>query len=189
MRPDNMPLPYAPEHIGDGEQIKRYSLRISNTREGECGEFVLYSDHLADKEASRAEDRAEITRLTAICRKWQAHYESAISIAEARIAELEALLSDSKVKQADSLVNDDEAVRRDAMRLRQFELWANEGLCPHLVFNDNGWWAVTFDGGGDVSLREPPPSGTFTASVEDDMWRRTAGEAIDAAIAAAKSTT
>jgi len=76
------------------------------------------------------------------------------------------------------------ALRRDAERLRQFERWANDGLCPHLVFNDNGWWAVSFDGSGSVSLDEPPPAGSFTASVEADMWRKSPGEAIDATIAA-----
>jgi len=74
--------------------------------------------------------------------------------------------------------------RADAERLRQFDKWADQGLCPHLVFNDNGWWAVTFDGGGDMSLIEPPPDGVFTAIVESTQWRQTVVEAIDAAIAA-----
>lgn len=71
----------------------------------------------------------------------------------------------------------------DAERLRQFERWANDGLRPMLVFNDNGWWAVSFDGGGDLSLEEPPPNGSFVAYVESSQWRETVAEAIDAATA------
>jgi hypothetical protein len=55
-----------------------------------------------------------------------------------------------------------------------------------LVFNDNGWWAVSFEGGGDLSMDEPPPNGAFSAYVEASQWRETVAEAIDAAIAAAK---
>ena len=73
------------------------------------------------------------------------------------------------------------ALRVNAERLRQFEVWADEGFCPHLVFNDNGWWAVTFDGSGSICPETPPPGGEFTAIVESNQWRPTVAEAIDAA--------
>ena len=70
---------------------------------------------------------------------------------------------------------------KDGARLRKFMEWADKGLCPHLVFNDNGWWAVSFEGIGPVSMNEPPSDGQFHVNVEAGQWRRTVREAIDAA--------
>ena len=79
-----------------------------------------------------------------------------------------------------------DADKRDAERLRQFTRWADEGLCPALVFDDNGHWAVSFDGAGEMFTGDDPPQkGTVReALVEPGKWRDTPAEAIDAAIAA-----
>lgn len=74
MTSDNMP------------QIKRYKSKGVGPLPDDEGVFVLYSDHVA----ARAADKAEIERLTNICKLWEQRYESTISVAEARIAELEA---------------------------------------------------------------------------------------------------
>lgn len=85
------------------KQIERWSLPRGVTISSEMdGEFVFYSDHVAD----RAADKVEIDRLRSenvMIQAWRSRCE----LAEARIAELEA--------------SQDEAVRRDALE-RGFEL-------------------------------------------------------------------
>jgi len=71
------------------DNIKRYVPTSSHGGMIEVfgdGGYVTYSDHIA----ARAADNAEIDRLTNICKLWEQRYESTISVAEARIAELEA---------------------------------------------------------------------------------------------------
>lgn len=97
------------------EQIKRWDgQRGATISASDDGEFVLYSDHLADKEASRAEDLAEIDRLRrdkAKLRKVVEHhlkvterFHERAEKAEDCIAELEAQIR--KLNKADSKVND-----------------------------------------------------------------------------------
>jgi hypothetical protein len=87
-------------------------------------------------------------------------YQAAHAESAARIAELE----------------------KDAARLKQFTAWADSGLCPALVFNDNGYWAVSFDGVIPMDFSEPPNDAQLLIDVEKIMWRETVAEAIDQAI-------
>lgn len=75
-----------------------------------------------------------------------------------------------------------EAVERDAERLCQFERWADVGFCPHLVFDDDGHWAVSFAGSGPCAQSDEITS--HAAIVEPHEWHDSVGEAIDYAIAA-----
>jgi hypothetical protein len=75
-----------------------------------------------------------------------------------------------------------EAAERDAERLRQFERWADDGFCPHLVFDDDGHWAVSFAGSGPCAQSDEITS--HVAVVEPHEWSDSVGEAIDAALAA-----
>jgi hypothetical protein len=75
-----------------------------------------------------------------------------------------------------------EAAERDAERLRQFERWADDGFCPHLVFDDDGHWAVSFAGSGPSAQSDEITS--HVAVVEPHEWSDSVGEAIDAALAA-----
>lgn len=78
---------------------------------------------------------------------------------------------------------------RDAERLRQFEKWANEGLCPSLVFDDNGKWAVAFDGNAPA-LGDGHCINVIALDVYVDprAWQGSVGKAIDAAIREAEKT-
>jgi len=87
-------------------------------------------------------------------------YQAAHAESAARIAELE----------------------KDAARLKQFTVWADSGLCPALVFNDNGYWAISFDGVIPMDFSEPPNDAQLLIDVEKSMWRETVAEAIDQAI-------
>jgi hypothetical protein len=74
-----------------------------------------------------------------------------------------------------------EAAESDAERLRQFERWADDGFCPHLVFDDDGHWAVSFAGSGPCAQSDEITS--HVAVVEPHEWSDSVGEAIDAALA------
>jgi hypothetical protein len=82
---------------------------------------------------------------------------------------------------------------RDALAIKEkddavssmFEEWANSGLWPALVFNDNGYWAVTFEGNSAIDLDEPPTKDSVVSCfVEADQWKPTIQEALQHAIRA-----
>jgi hypothetical protein len=67
----------------------------------------------------------------------------------------------------------------------------HKGWCPALVFDDNGFWAVSFEGGGPAIWGDAPWAEQITISVEVEpgLWRPTAREAIAYARAAASMQT
>lgn len=64
----------------------------------------------------------------------------------------------------------------------QLDQWAQEGNCPALIFDDNGHWAVSFDGIQTCQQGEAPESIQTTFFIEADDWRENIFDAIDAAI-------
>jgi hypothetical protein len=75
-----------------------------------------------------------------------------------------------------------EKYKSDAERLAKFEEWASSGLCPTLLFDDDGHWFVSFDGFGPVGAVE----GVHSAFA-GEQWHDTVREAIDAASAYVQS--
>jgi hypothetical protein len=93
------------------------------------------------------------------------------------IAELRAENQDLRTQLADATRKLEEA-RKDAERLNQFENWADEGLCPALVFNDDGKWAVSFEGMQSMDYG----STHYSVFVPESEWCDSPKEAIDQAI-------
>lgn len=77
-----------------------------------------------------------------------------------------------------------EAATKDAERLDAFTAWADEGNAPAFVFDDDGRWAVSFQGGSPIPEEggHKTPVSVWTL-VQPEHWRDTPREAIDAAIA------
>jgi len=132
-----------------------------------------------------AESAAEHTRLRTD------NYEllSKLTTAEMKIAELETKHKadmETIFRAHDADTKDYELriieLEKDAARLKQFTVWADSGLCPALVFNDNGYWAISFDGVIPMDFSEPPNDAQLLIDVEKSMWRETVAEAIDQAI-------
>jgi len=91
------------------EQIKRYGFNFSGRLvKSKSGAYCVY----LDVEAARAADKAEIERLTNICKLWEQRYESTISVAEARIAELEAASANLEKLYNAAVDNYNEIVRK-----------------------------------------------------------------------------
>lgn len=74
-----------------------------------------------------------------------------------------------------------EANHADTQRLNWFEQRANEGACPALLNDDNGHWAVAFDGHQNVPMEDGPVDIETAFYVEAAKWKPTVREAIDAA--------
>lgn len=71
-------------------------------------------------------------------------------------------------------------------RIAAFTRWADAGLWPALVFDDNGHWAVTFAGSVPLPVNDRHDRIIAVAAyVEPDQWRDSPEAAIDAAIAGA----
>jgi hypothetical protein len=70
----------------------------------------------------------------------------------------------------------------DGQMLDWLEAKTHEGYCPALVFDDDGHWAVMFDGVQSIPVDGHPVVSTFLASSETP-WRDTSREAIRAAMA------
>ena len=70
----------------------------------------------------------------------------------------------------------------DTERLNWLEQKVNKGDCPGLINDDNGHWAVAFEGFQNVPDGGKPVDidTTFFVSVQD--WKDTIREAIDHAI-------
>jgi hypothetical protein len=73
--------------------------------------------------------------------------------------------------------------KMDAERLRQFTIWADAGLAPCLVYDDDGHWSVSFEG-----ISEDSFEGWQTSWVQSrvDEWHDSPEDAIDSAIDATK---
>ena len=56
---------------------------------------------------------------------------------------------------------------------------ANVGFCPALIFDDNGHWALAFDGTQSVASLSGPVTTYSTFFVEADMWKDTIEEAVE----------
>lgn len=57
-----------------------------------------------------------------------------------------------------------------------FELLERNDYSPSLVHNDNGHWAVTFN--GMQELQDEPEDATMILVVEKDEWKPTVREAV-----------
>lgn len=68
----------------------------------------------------------------------------------------------------------------DTERLDWLEQQTHGGACPGLVYDDNGHWAVAFDGVQNV-VTGPPQDVSTAFFVQASQWRTTIREAIDAA--------
>ena len=69
----------------------------------------------------------------------------------------------------------------DTERLDWLEKIVNEGSCPALVNDDNGHWALVFDGTQNVVSGDQPQDVATSFWIETHQWRNTAREAIDSA--------
>ena len=71
----------------------------------------------------------------------------------------------------------------DEERIDWIESLTKQGLCPGLVFNDNGWWAVLTEGHQSLDFADPPTERFDTSfmceSEESWRWKPTVREAID----------
>lgn len=70
----------------------------------------------------------------------------------------------------------------DTERLDWLENITKDGACPGLIFDDNGHWAVAFDGSQNVPEGEGPQDIATSFWIEAAAWRPTIREAIDAAM-------
>jgi hypothetical protein len=71
----------------------------------------------------------------------------------------------------------------DTERLDWMEKMADEGLCPAIVNDDNGHWAMVFDGTQNVPEGDGPQDIATSFWVKADQWKPTFREAMDAGIA------
>ena len=58
------------------------------------------------------------------------------------------------------------------------EALAKEGFCPNLLNDDNGHWALVFDGFQSVPFGDDPEDISTTFFVFKDQWKDTVREAI-----------
>jgi hypothetical protein len=70
----------------------------------------------------------------------------------------------------------------EASFIETFEELASIGHCPNLLNDDNGHWAVKFDGFQSVPFGDEPDDVETTFFVEKDSWRDTIREALAAAL-------
>ena len=70
----------------------------------------------------------------------------------------------------------------DTERLDWLEAKTNEGACPAILNDDNGHWAVAFDGIQSVTYGDEPEDVHTTFFVYKEFWKNSIREAIDAAM-------
>lgn len=70
----------------------------------------------------------------------------------------------------------------DTERINWLEQMVETGSCPGLINDDNGHWAVSFEGAQDCPLSDEPETITTTFFVEAHQWYPSIREAIDAAM-------
>ena len=61
----------------------------------------------------------------------------------------------------------------------QLIAWAKEGYAPTLLYDDNGHWAVSFDG---IMSVDSPAEQSFYTGGNELTWRDTPQEAVDAMV-------
>lgn len=76
--------------------------------------------------------------------------------------------------------------KRDAERLDFFVSEAERGACPALLNDDNGHWAVSYEGTQNAPMQEGPQDIWTSFVVPESDWLGSPRDAIDAAIDAAK---
>jgi hypothetical protein len=69
----------------------------------------------------------------------------------------------------------------DATRLGMFVKWADAGYCPALVFDDDGRWAVVFDGDQSLPMEDGARDVHMSFMVYKGDWHASPQEAIDEA--------
>ena len=62
------------------------------------------------------------------------------------------------------------------------ERMVNNGYCPGLLFDDNGHWALAFDGAQSLSIGDEPDDVSTSFFVGKDLWCDTAPLAICRAV-------
>jgi hypothetical protein len=70
-------------------------------------------------------------------------------------------------------------MRTDTERLDWLEHKVNNGACPGLINDDNGHWALAFDGMQSVSWGDKPVDVETTFFIKAEFWHNTIREAID----------
>lgn len=70
----------------------------------------------------------------------------------------------------------------DTERINWLETITKNGACPALVNDDNGHWAVVFDGIQSVSHGQKPMDVSTTFFIKAKDWKNTIRQAIDTAI-------
>jgi len=63
--------------------------------------------------------------------------------------------------------------------IKWFEELTNEGYCPALIHDDNGHWAVSFDGFQNVPMGDEPQDTRTTFWVEKRYWKNSILEAVE----------
>ena len=71
---------------------------------------------------------------------------------------------------------------KDTARLNWLEQLASEGACPAVLNDDNGHWAVAFDGMQNVPEDDGPQDIQTTFFVEAKDWHASIREALDDAM-------
>ena len=77
----------------------------------------------------------------------------------------------------------------DTQRLDWLEKITEDGFCPAILNDDNGHWAVAFDGVQNVPMSDDTGDIYSTFFVEAKYWKPTIREAIDCVIAESQQPT
>lgn len=77
----------------------------------------------------------------------------------------------------------------DKQRIDWLEYKVRHGSCPGLINDDNGHWALVFDGFQSVACGSKPVDVQTTFFVKAKDWRPTIRKAIDAVMAKDKTPT
>ncbi len=70
--------------------------------------------------------------------------------------------------------------------LEMLEDLVDKGYCPSLHFDDNNYWAVSFEGTNPVTTKKFKKEVTFVTFIKPSAWCKTAEEAIRKAYKSAK---
>lgn len=66
--------------------------------------------------------------------------------------------------------------------IKELNALADKGYCPALLFDDDGRWALVFDGTQPANLNSNAQSMYTTFFVDADSWKDTIEEAVEYAI-------
>lgn len=67
--------------------------------------------------------------------------------------------------------------------VEQFKHWERQGCCPALVNDDNGHWAISFNGMSPVFDSDEPRDMDIVTFVDKAEWQNTIEEALAYAVA------